>query len=310
MVLPEPGPPMISVRGSILSFPCSPDAWDELLLALAAPDGSTEQPASPLVACRDRPRQLRADPRTPEPDRCACRHLRHPRSSARVNRGSARSQTTAAAAHRSESVPAEPRTEAALLTCSRTIHAPPRGSIWPREDGNAPRSEAGWVSLRDKLHGRVEERRRVVEMALTVIVIRRSTDEQRTLPRLASKRVRDLPGAASAGGIFIAARGPARVASVLQKLRIDQTNAASYQVAVRRSRLPASPQGFSPSIAGRGRPRDLASKIKYLRVERRLLMPTSCVRASCPWPSWPRAARHRAGMPRWLRRARSTGSAR
>jgi hypothetical protein len=44
--------------------------------------------------------------------------------------------------------------------------------------GNAPRSEAGWGSPRDKLHGRVVERRRVVEVALAVIVIRRSTEER------------------------------------------------------------------------------------------------------------------------------------
>src|SRR5512140_657247 len=58
---------------------------------------------------------------------------------------------------------------------------------------NAPRSEAGWVSPRDKLHGRVVERRRVVEMALPIIVIRRLTDERGAQPRVASKRVRGLP---------------------------------------------------------------------------------------------------------------------
>jgi hypothetical protein len=82
-----------------------------------------------------------------------------------------------------------------------------------RGNGNAPRSEAGWVSARDKLHGRAVERRRVVEMALPVIVIRWSTDERGAQPRLASKRVRGLPGAASAGVIFIAAKDPPRVAS-------------------------------------------------------------------------------------------------
>src|SRR5437868_5136020 len=51
----------------------------------------------------------------------------------------------------------------------------------------------GWVSVRDKLHGRVVEHRRVVEMAPPIIVIRRLTDEHGAQPRLASKRVRVLP---------------------------------------------------------------------------------------------------------------------
>jgi len=55
---------------------------------------------------------------------------------------------------------------------------------------NAQRSGAGWVSARDKLHGRVVERRWVVEMARTVIVIRRCTDECGAQPRVASARVR------------------------------------------------------------------------------------------------------------------------
>src|SRR3954469_3751855 len=58
--------------------------------------------------------------------------------------------------------------------------------------GNAPRSEAGWVSVRDKLHGRVVEHRWVVEMAPPIIMIRRLTDEHGAQPRLASKRVRGL----------------------------------------------------------------------------------------------------------------------
>ena len=77
---------------------------------------------------------------------------------------------------------------------------------------NAPRSEAGWVSARDKLHGRVVERRRVVEMALTVIVIRWSTDERGAQPRLASKRVRVLQWQRGAGrrpaALHVEAGGP------------------------------------------------------------------------------------------------------
>src|SRR5512144_2164776 len=85
--------------------------------------------------------------------------------------------------------------------------------------GNAQRSGAGWVSARDKLHGRVVERRWVVEMARTVIVIRRSTDECGAQPRVASERVRVLPGAAQgANVIFVAATtqpaSPARVFAV------------------------------------------------------------------------------------------------
>ena len=38
-------------------------------------------------------------------------------------------------------------------------------SYLPREDGNAPRSDAGWVTSRDRLHGRVVARRWIVEMA-------------------------------------------------------------------------------------------------------------------------------------------------
>jgi len=38
-------------------------------------------------------------------------------------------------------------------------------TIWSREDGNAQRSDAVWVTARDKLHGRAVDRRRVVEMA-------------------------------------------------------------------------------------------------------------------------------------------------
>src|SRR4051812_47326703 len=56
--------------------------------------------------------------------------------------------------------------------------------------GNAQRSGAGWVSARDKLHGRVVGRQPVVEMAPPVIMIRWLTDECGTLPRVASKRVR------------------------------------------------------------------------------------------------------------------------
>jgi len=67
---------------------------------------------------------------------------------------------------------------------------------------NAPRSDAGWVSARDKLHGRVVVRQPVVEMALPVIAIRWLTDERGAQPRVASKRVRGLPK-------FMAARRPA-----------------------------------------------------------------------------------------------------
>ena len=38
-------------------------------------------------------------------------------------------------------------------------------TIWSREDGNAQRSDAGWVTARDTLHGRAVDRRRGVEMA-------------------------------------------------------------------------------------------------------------------------------------------------
>jgi len=64
--------------------------------------------------------------------------------------------------------------------------------MWSHEQRNAQRSDAGWVLPRDRLHGRVVGRRSVVEMARTVIVIRRSTDERRTQTRGASKRVRGL----------------------------------------------------------------------------------------------------------------------
>ena len=59
-----------------------------------------------------------------------------------------------------------------------------------RAGDNAQRSGAGWVSPRDKLHGRVVERRRVVEMARTIIAIRRLTDEVTTLEGLAHGRLR------------------------------------------------------------------------------------------------------------------------
>jgi len=42
-----------------------------------------------------------------------------------------------------------------------------------RDRDNAQRSDAGWAPSGDKLHGRVVDRRWVVEMARTVIVIRR-----------------------------------------------------------------------------------------------------------------------------------------
>jgi hypothetical protein len=60
------------------------------------------------------------------------------------------------------------------------------------EQRNAQRSDAGWVLPRDRLHGRVVDRRSVVEMAPHIIAIRRSTDERRTQTRVASKRVRVL----------------------------------------------------------------------------------------------------------------------
>jgi len=42
------------------------------------------------------------------------------------------------------------------------------GTASPREDANAQRSDAGWVTSRDRLHGRVVARRWVVEMAPSV----------------------------------------------------------------------------------------------------------------------------------------------
>ena len=49
---------------------------------------------------------------------------------------------------------------------------------------NAQRSDAGWVTDRNRFPGRVVGRRSVVGMAPTIIVIRRSTDEggTQTLP--------------------------------------------------------------------------------------------------------------------------------
>jgi hypothetical protein len=61
----------------------------------------------------------------------------------------------------------------------------------------------GLGSGRDKLHGRVVQCQPVVEMARTVIVIRRSTDETRAQTRAASARVRVLSGAPqNSGGSF------------------------------------------------------------------------------------------------------------
>ena len=52
-----------------------------------------------------------------------------------------------------------------------------------------------------------------MEMAPPVIVIRRSTDERRAQPRVASKRVRGLPGAMCAGYFHGSAGSSPRVAS-------------------------------------------------------------------------------------------------
>jgi hypothetical protein len=52
-----------------------------------------------------------------------------------------------------------------------------------RAHANAQRSDAGWVTSGDRLHGRVVDRRRIVEMARAVIAIRRSTDGARAQTR-------------------------------------------------------------------------------------------------------------------------------
>ncbi len=72
----------------------------------------------------------------------------------------------------------------------------------------------GLGSGRDKLHGRVVQGRPVVEMARTVIVIRRSTDETRAQTRAASARVCVLSGAPqNAGGQGPRSASPARARS-------------------------------------------------------------------------------------------------
>src|SRR3954466_12532545 len=80
-------------------------------------------------------------------------------------------------------------TEAGSNRASIDRLARPDGST---RNANAQRSGAGWVSSRDKLHGRVVRRPSVVEMALPVITIRWSTDERGAQTRVASKRVRVL----------------------------------------------------------------------------------------------------------------------
>src|SRR3954466_8027786 len=82
-------------------------------------------------------------------------------------------------------------------------------------NANAQRSGAGWVSARDRLHGRVVGRRSVVEMAPEIIAIRWLTDEGGAQPRVASKRVGDLPRlrVRARASIFIAAETQPRLAS-------------------------------------------------------------------------------------------------
>ena len=67
-----------------------------------------------------------------------------------------------------------------------------RNAVWKRTDhANAQRSAAGWVRARDRLHGRVVDRRPVVEMAppymLDTVVNGRAPDpaprRQRACPR-------------------------------------------------------------------------------------------------------------------------------
>jgi len=68
----------------------------------------------------------------------------------------------------------------------------PRSTSGPGAGANAQRSAAGWVRARDRLHGRVVERRPVVEMAppsmLDSVVNGRAPDPARG----ASARVRVL----------------------------------------------------------------------------------------------------------------------
>jgi len=63
-----------------------------------------------------------------------------------------------------------------------------------REDGNAQRSAAGWVTARDRLHGRVVDRRWVVEMAppyiLDSVVNGRATDPDPRRQRACSRSAR------------------------------------------------------------------------------------------------------------------------
>jgi len=60
---------------------------------------------------------------------------------------------------------------------------------------NAQRSDDGLGLERDKLHGRLVDRRSVVEMAPSVVMIRPSTDERGAQTRVASARVGVLPKA-------------------------------------------------------------------------------------------------------------------
>ena len=62
-----------------------------------------------------------------------------------------------------------------------------------RGRGNAQRSDTGWVTDRNRFPGRVVGRQSVVGMALTIIMIRWSTDEGGTQTRVASARVGVLP---------------------------------------------------------------------------------------------------------------------
>jgi hypothetical protein len=67
---------------------------------------------------------------------------------------------------------------------------------WSPERANAPRSAVGWVTARDRLHGRVVDRRRVVEMAppsmLDSVVNGRATDPDPRRQRACSRSLESL----------------------------------------------------------------------------------------------------------------------
>jgi hypothetical protein len=94
------------------------------------------------------------------------------------------------------------------------LHALPSGHH--RDDVNAQRSGAGWVTPRDKLHGRVVDRRPVVEMAppymLDAVVNGRAADPAPRRQRACSCSPAALARAAAGGQGAVAGHQGADIA--------------------------------------------------------------------------------------------------